>query len=152
MPASSINLYMQDAKIKFEAMRPVPVCTDTSMLIGHCQKIHISTNCYYGYHDTKSLKNVHEDADCEMVDLSREGREADTKAISLPLSNTRKRSANHDTYYSQTKRIREEVQIKKRLEPETIEKKKLDTSSEDLLEALYWNLHGGSYFHLCQCL
>ncbi|XP_045763584.1 uncharacterized protein LOC123866209 [Maniola jurtina] len=108
MPASSINLYnMQDAKMKFEAMRPAPVCTDTSMLMGHCQKIHISTNCYYGYHDTKSLENVHEDADCEMVELSREG---DTKAASSP-SNTRKRSADHDTYYSQTKRIRAEGMV-----------------------------------------
>ncbi|XP_039746306.1 uncharacterized protein LOC120624046 isoform X1 [Pararge aegeria] len=145
MPASSFNLYhMHDAKINFEAMRPAPVCTDTKMVMGHCQKIHISTNCYYGYHDAKGSERVHEDADCEMVELS---HAVDTKATQSPLSNQKKRSADHGTY-PQTKRLRKEVQIKKRLEPETIDKKKLETSSEDLLEALYWNLHGGNFFHL----
>lgn len=103
MPASSFNLYpMQDAKINFEAMRPAPVCTDSDMIMGHCKNIHISTNCYYGYHDTKNLENVHEEADCEMVEVS---HAVDTKAAS-PRSNARKRSADHDTY-PQTKRLRE---------------------------------------------
>ncbi|XP_023946965.1 uncharacterized protein LOC112052202 [Bicyclus anynana] len=147
MPASRFNLYpMHDAKNNFEAMRPAPVCPDTkTMMMGHCQNIHISTNCYYGYHDAKGLEKVLADQDCEMVEVSH----VDAKSTS-PLCNTRKRSADHSTY-PQTKRLREEVQIKKTLEPETIEKKKLEKCSEDTLEDLYWNLHGGNYFHLLQC-
>ncbi|CAH2238769.1 uncharacterized protein LOC120624046 isoform X2 [Pararge aegeria] len=108
MPASSFNLYhMHDAKINFEAMRPAPVCTDTKMVMGHCQKIHISTNCYYGYHDAKGSERVHEDADCEMVELS---HAVDTKATQSPLSNQKKRSADHGTY-PQTKRLRKEGMV-----------------------------------------
>ncbi|XP_050342240.1 uncharacterized protein LOC126768268 isoform X1 [Nymphalis io] len=148
MPASSINLYhMQDTKNNFEAMRPAPVCTDTNILMGQCQNIHVSTNCYYGFHDPKSIKNYRDNADCEMVDVS---HVPEIKALPMPLNNARKRSAE-DSTYSQNKRLREEVQIKNKLDPETIEKKKLETSSEDLLECLYWNIHGGNFFQLLQC-
>lgn len=44
-----------------------------------------------------------------------------------------------------------EVQ-RKNIEPETNETIKLDTNTEDFLESLYWNIHGGSVFHLIQCL
>lgn len=42
-----------------------------------------------------------------------------------------------------------EVQTKKNIEPETTEKASIHSSTEDLLENLYWNLHGGHMFHLC---
>lgn len=45
-----------------------------------------------------------------------------------------------------------EVQREKRIEPETNETVELDASSEDGLESLYWNTHGGNIFHLIQCL
>lgn len=32
--------------------------------------------------------------------------------------------------------------------PETNETIKLETSTKDLLETLYWNIHGGSAFHI----
>ncbi|CAH2092021.1 unnamed protein product [Euphydryas editha] len=145
MPASSIDLYhMQDAKNNFEAMRPAPICADTNMFMGQCQNIHISTNCYYGFHDPKSTEKLHDNADCEMLEVP---HALENKATHAPQGNARKRSAE-DSTDPQNKRFREEVQIKKRLDPETIEKKKLETSPEDLLEALYWNIHGGNYFHL----
>lgn len=45
-----------------------------------------------------------------------------------------------------------EVQREKTNEPETIESVKLETSTEDVMESLYWNIHGGNIFHLIQCL
>lgn len=39
----------------------------------------------------------------------------------------------------------------KTIEPETHENMGLD-KNEDLLEMLYWNIHGGNIFHLAQCL
>ncbi|XP_050342241.1 uncharacterized protein LOC126768268 isoform X2 [Nymphalis io] len=108
MPASSINLYhMQDTKNNFEAMRPAPVCTDTNILMGQCQNIHVSTNCYYGFHDPKSIKNYRDNADCEMVDVS---HVPEIKALPMPLNNARKRSAE-DSTYSQNKRLREEGMV-----------------------------------------
>ncbi|XP_045459610.1 uncharacterized protein LOC123670146 isoform X2 [Melitaea cinxia] len=125
-------------------MRPAPVCTETNMFMGQCPNIHISTNCYYGFHDPKSVENTHGNADCEMMEVP---HAQEDKATNPPQANARKRSAE-DSTYPQNKRLREEVQIKKRIDPETTEKKKLETNSEDLLEALYWNIHGGNYFHL----
>lgn len=43
-----------------------------------------------------------------------------------------------------------EVQKEKSIEPETTEKNL--ATNEDLLESLYWNIHGGSFFHLVHCL
>lgn len=45
-----------------------------------------------------------------------------------------------------------EVQKEKQIEPETNETMTLDANSEDLLELLYWNVHGGNMYHLIQCL
>lgn len=45
-----------------------------------------------------------------------------------------------------------EVQKEKNNEPETNEMKDLDKNTEDLLESLYWNTHGGNMFHLLRCL
>lgn len=39
---------------------------------------------------------------------------------------------------------------KQRPERDTKNDKKTDT--EDLLETLYWNIHGGNIYHLWQCL
>lgn len=104
MPASSINLYhMQDAKNNFQALRPAPVCNDSNMFMGQCQNIHVSTNCYYGFHDPKNLGNISEDVDCEMIEVS---HGEDTKATSSPQSNARKRSAE-DCSYPKNKRLRE---------------------------------------------
>nr|XP_021193099.1 uncharacterized protein LOC110378242 isoform X1 [Helicoverpa armigera] len=144
MPASNVGSYLQDARNNFDAVRPALVCADANQSIGQCQNVHISTNCYYGYHDLKTPENNHVDTDCEMV------------AVELPdgtLSKTssRKRSADEDEY-PQRKRLREEVQREKSIEPETSETMKLDTSTEDIMESLYWNIHGGNIFHLIQCL
>ncbi|XP_026327024.1 uncharacterized protein LOC113235507 isoform X1 [Hyposmocoma kahamanoa] len=147
MPASSIDLYhMQDARNNFDAMRPAPICAEANQYMGQCQNIHVSTNCYYGYHDPKTLENSHVTTDCEMLEMP----QADGMASASPKSNARKRSAD-DSEYPLSKRIREEVQREKNIEPETTENKNLATK-EDLLESLYWNIHGGTFFHLIQCL
>lgn len=44
-----------------------------------------------------------------------------------------------------------EVQTEKRIEPETTENLRLESRKEDLLASLYWNIHGGNFFHLTQC-
>lgn len=104
MPASSIDLYhMQDAKNNFVAMRPAPVCTETNMFMGQCPNIHISTNCYYGFHDPKSVENTHGNADCEMMEVP---HAQEDKATNPPQANARKRSAE-DSTYPQNKRLRE---------------------------------------------
>lgn len=103
MPASSIDMYhMQDAKNNFVAMRPAPVCTDTNMFMGQCH-IHISTNCYYGFHDHKSVENTHANADCEMMEVP---HAPEDNATNPPQGNARKRSAE-DSTYPQNKRLRE---------------------------------------------
>ncbi|XP_021193100.1 uncharacterized protein LOC110378242 [Helicoverpa armigera] len=103
MPASNVGSYLQDARNNFDAVRPALVCADANQSIGQCQNVHISTNCYYGYHDLKTPENNHVDTDCEMV------------AVELPdgtLSKTssRKRSADEDEY-PQRKRLREEGMV-----------------------------------------
>ncbi|XP_026747210.1 uncharacterized protein LOC113508398 isoform X1 [Trichoplusia ni] len=146
MPASNIDSYLQDARNNFEAERPATICTDANQSIGQCQNVHISTNCYYGYHDLKTRDSNHVDTDCEMVEL-----EVVLADKTTPLETSRKRSAD-DEDYPQRKRVREEVQREKTNEPETIESVKLETSTEDVMESLYWNIHGGNIFHLIQCL
>lgn len=102
MPASGFDLYnMQDARNNFDAMRPTPICSDANQLMGQCQNIHISTNCYYGYHDQKRyVENTEMVTDCEMLEATREN------AKPSPLANGRKRSAD-DGDYRQSKRPRE---------------------------------------------
>ncbi|CAH0759236.1 unnamed protein product [Diatraea saccharalis] len=147
MPASNIDLYhMQDARNNFDAMRPAPVCADANQYMGQCQNIHISTNCYYGYHDPKPAENEGTMTDCEMMET--EVSHSNTAASSQ--INSRKRSAD-DGEQPHKKRFREEVQTMKNIKPETNEIKKLDQDTEDLWEALYWNTHGGRIFQLLQC-
>lgn len=101
MPASNIDLYqMQDARNNFDAMRPAPVCADANQFMGQCQNIHISTNCYYGYHDPKPSENVHVTTDCEMLE------EPHGNTIALSQTNSRKRNAD-DADLPQNKRFRE---------------------------------------------
>lgn len=45
-----------------------------------------------------------------------------------------------------------EVQREKIIEPETTESVRLDKSTEDFMESLFWNTHGGNLFHLVQCV
>lgn len=101
MPASNIDSYLQDARNSFDAVRPAPICTDANQSMGQCQNVHISTNCYYGYHDLKHPENNHVDTDCEMVELEVVlAKETPSKTIS------RKRCADDDEY-PQRKRLRE---------------------------------------------
>ncbi|KAH9641035.1 hypothetical protein HF086_015131 [Spodoptera exigua] len=98
MPASNIGSYLQDARNNFDAVRPAPICTDANQSIGQCQNVHISTNCYYGYHDLKRSEDNHVDTDCEMMELPERGPSKTTTS--------RKRSADEDEF-PQRKRIRE---------------------------------------------
>ncbi|XP_045459611.1 uncharacterized protein LOC123670146 isoform X3 [Melitaea cinxia] len=88
-------------------MRPAPVCTETNMFMGQCPNIHISTNCYYGFHDPKSVENTHGNADCEMMEVP---HAQEDKATNPPQANARKRSAE-DSTYPQNKRLREEGMV-----------------------------------------
>ncbi|XP_028177036.1 uncharacterized protein LOC114364882 isoform X1 [Ostrinia furnacalis] len=153
MPASNIDLYrMQDARNNFDAMRPAPVCTDANHYMGQCQQnIHISTNCYYGYHDPKVSENVHVNTDCEMLEEPHGNNIASPPQTQTIQPNTRKRSAD-DTEMPQNKRFREEVQKEKTNAPETTEIKNSNKSIEDALESLYWNTHGGNIYQFLQCL
>lgn len=70
MPASGFDCYLQDARNNFDAVRPAPIPTDGSVLLGQSQNIHISTNCYYGYHGTKNTGNMNVvSTDCEMMEV-----------------------------------------------------------------------------------
>lgn len=102
MPANSIDFFnMHDAKNNFHAMRPAPICNDNSpnQLMGHCQNVHVSRNCYYGY-DTKTSGNVHESTDCEMKEVSQVNETGSSP------KNARKRCADICAY-PQSKRLRE---------------------------------------------
>lgn len=44
------------------------------------------------------------------------------------------------------------MQKEKSNEPETNENMKMDRTKEELLETLYWNIHGGTFIDLLQCL
>lgn len=68
--------------------------------------------------------------------------------ISMPLKFQQRRFLKSNSAMSI---LSTEVQREKSIEPETTENKNLATK-EDLLESLYWNIHGGSFFHLIQCL
>ncbi|XP_013175113.1 PREDICTED: uncharacterized protein LOC106123387 isoform X2 [Papilio xuthus] len=105
MPASSIDLFhMQDAKNNFNAMRPAPVCSDTTnQLMGHCHNVHISKSCYYGYQETKNSENVY-NTDCEM-------KEAHViNDTSSSPKNGKKRCAEYFVY-PESKRLREEGMV-----------------------------------------
>ncbi|CAH0759235.1 unnamed protein product [Diatraea saccharalis] len=111
MPASNIDLYhMQDARNNFDAMRPAPVCADANQYMGQCQNIHISTNCYYGYHDPKPAENEGTMTDCEMMET--EVSHSNTAASSQ--INSRKRSAD-DGEQPHKKRFREDESPKSSL-------------------------------------
>ncbi|XP_011553871.1 uncharacterized protein LOC105385225 isoform X1 [Plutella xylostella] len=148
MPASSfVDLYyMHDARNNFDAMRPAPVCLDANQAVGQCQPIHISTNCYYGYHEPKTSGFVQVDNDCEMM----EAAPVQASAAAAPPANTARKRSAPDDECPQTKRLREEVQRER--EPESKENMRLEETPEDLMESLLWNTHGGSMFHLVQCL
>ncbi|XP_026764999.1 uncharacterized protein LOC113523297 isoform X2 [Galleria mellonella] len=104
MPASNIDLYhMQDARNNFDATRPAPICPDANQYMGQCQNVHISTNCYYGYHGTKSME-CQVISDCEMT----EAPHINNLASQPP--NARKRSAD-DGEYPRNKRPRQEGMV-----------------------------------------
>lgn len=102
MPASSFDLYMQEARNNFDAMRPAPVCVGANQTVGQCQQIHISTDCYYGYHEAKIVKRTQEVIDCEMKEAPPTTEVSDF----AHTNNARKRSASDEDYH-QTKRLRE---------------------------------------------
>ncbi|KAM3968338.1 uncharacterized protein ACR2FA_008047 isoform 1-T1 [Aphomia sociella] len=146
MPASNIDLYhMQGARNNFDATRPAPICPDANQYMGQCQNVHISTNCYYGYHGTKN-SDYQVTNDCEMMEAPH------VNSISSQPVGAKKRSAD-DGEYPRQKRPRQEVQREKN-RPETIKNmnKEKTIETEDLLETLYWNIHGGNIFHLRQSL
>lgn len=72
MPANGFDMYyLQEARNNFDATRPAPVCIDASASqMGQSQNnIHISTNCYYGFHDPiNSQSKVEATNDCEMTE------------------------------------------------------------------------------------
>lgn len=102
MPTSNIDSYLQDARDNFDAVRPAPIYSDHHQRIVQCQNVHVSTNCYYGYHDLKSTGNNHVDTDCEMAEVGAEAVQHKTSSKSL----SKKRSADEQDY-PQTKRLRE---------------------------------------------
>lgn len=97
MPASGIDFYIQDARNNFDAVRPAPIPTDDNVVMGQCHNIHISTNCYYGYHDPKSLGNNTSSNDCEMLEVAHKTGQHAT---------ARKRSADNADF-PQSKRLRQ---------------------------------------------
>lgn len=103
MPASSFDIYLQDARNNFDAVRPAPIPTDANVFMGQCQNlnnIHVSTNCYYGFHDPKSTRNQLISIDCEMLDA------ADTNGKASPQIAAKKRSADNADF-PQSKRLRQ---------------------------------------------
>ncbi|KAG6464014.1 hypothetical protein O3G_MSEX014218 [Manduca sexta] len=100
MPESNFSLYRPDARNNFDAVRPAPICNDASPAMGQCHNIHISTNCYYGYHDPKRIENIHVNTDCEMLEPQIE------KGSSPLQTTTRKRSADNSDY-PKSKRLRD---------------------------------------------
>ncbi|XP_059060294.1 uncharacterized protein LOC131853427 isoform X1 [Achroia grisella] len=144
MPASNFDLYnMQDARNNFDATRPAPICSDANQFMGQCPSVHISTNRYYGYHGTKN-NETQVTRDCEMA----EEPHVNTSAVQPLIA--KKRSAE-DGEYPRNKRVRQEVQ-RERNKPEINTTKGITTDTEDILETLYWNIHGGNIYHLRQCL
>ncbi|KAL0883958.1 hypothetical protein ABMA27_016014 [Loxostege sticticalis] len=112
MPASNIDLYhhMQESRNNFDAMRPVPISADANHYMGQCQNnIHISTNCYYGYHDPKISENTQVTNDCEMMEEPH-GKSIASPSTQQTQTHSRKRSAD-DTEMPQNKRFREEGMV-----------------------------------------
>ncbi|CAF4936473.1 unnamed protein product [Pieris macdunnoughi] len=144
MPASSINFYhMQDAKNNFDAIRPAPICSEANYFMGHCRNLHISTNCYYGYHNSSNRSETIQDT--EMIEMTIDNPLKNPPVIE---NNTRKRCAEENEH-SRSKRQRQEVQTMKKHGPETNENLKLDSTSEELMATLYWHIHGGNFY---QCV
>ncbi|XP_041973518.1 uncharacterized protein LOC121729160 isoform X2 [Aricia agestis] len=108
MPASSVNLYhMQDAKNNFNAVRPIPVCDESNYYTTPNHNIHISTNCYYGYHELKAVKHVEEFQDCEMKEVN-----TNEQVMDESRSNCTARKRGADDYtYTQNKRLRKEDMV-----------------------------------------
>ncbi|XP_072941837.1 uncharacterized protein [Epargyreus clarus] len=151
MPTSGFDLYhMQDAKNNFDAMRPAPMYNETNQFMGQCHNVHVSTNCYYGYDGAKrttDMQSIQNEVDCEMPEITELPCPAlPTEKTSSP-NNARKRSAD-DEAYPQKKRLKEEVQRKRNIEPETYENLGLDANTQELLENLYWHIHGGNFYQL----
>ncbi|KAM3968339.1 uncharacterized protein ACR2FA_008047 isoform 2-T2 [Aphomia sociella] len=104
MPASNIDLYhMQGARNNFDATRPAPICPDANQYMGQCQNVHISTNCYYGYHGTKN-SDYQVTNDCEMMEAPH------VNSISSQPVGAKKRSAD-DGEYPRQKRPRQEGMV-----------------------------------------
>lgn len=105
MPANTLDsYYMQDSRNNFDAMRPVPVCSDANQIVGQChRKIHISNNCYYGYQLPQVTANKNDIEDCEMMEVP-----AETFSTPPPMQgcNARKRGAEL-LDYAQCKRLKE---------------------------------------------
>lgn len=99
MPARGFDCYLQDARNNFDAVRPAPI-TDGNVLLGQSQNIHVSTNCYYGYHGTKNTGNVYVSTDCEMMEVG------DARGIPSMQTTSKKRSAD-DAECPQSKRLRQ---------------------------------------------
>ncbi|CAB3228365.1 unnamed protein product [Arctia plantaginis] len=108
MPASNIDSYLQDARDNFDAVRPAPIYSDNHRSIVRCDNVHVSTNCYYGYHGLKSTGDNHVDTDYEMADVGAEAVQQKTSSKSKNLS--KKRCAD-DQDYPQTKRLRDEGMV-----------------------------------------
>ncbi|KAJ0179370.1 hypothetical protein K1T71_005082 [Dendrolimus kikuchii] len=104
MPANSIDFYLQDARTNFNSVRPAPIYSDANQVTGPCQNIHISTNCYYGYHGPKNIRKQNVSNDCEMLELPA----ADANMTGHTTS--RKRNAEN-TDFLQTKRLRGEGMV-----------------------------------------
>ncbi|XP_004927845.1 uncharacterized protein LOC114245333 isoform X1 [Bombyx mandarina] len=143
MPANTIESCLQGARYNFDAVRPAPICGDANQP-GQCHNVHISTNFYYGFHEVKTSGINHMATDCEMQEVPIE------KNVNTLVTTARKRSADNSGY-PQSKRFREEVQRKKNIGPETHETAKLKPSSEDILESLFWNIHGGHFYSYLNC-
>lgn len=100
MPASGFDCYLQEARNNFDAVRPAPIPTALS---GQSQNIHVSTNCYYGFHGTKNTENTNLSTDCDMMEVG------DISTISSMQPTTKKRSAGDDIgVFPQSKRHRQE--------------------------------------------
>ncbi|CAH4033394.1 unnamed protein product [Pieris brassicae] len=106
MPASSVNFYhMQDAKNNFDAIRPAPICSEANYFMGQCRNLHISTNCYYGYHNSSNRSEIIQDT--EMIEMTIDNPLKNPPVIE---NNTRKRCAEENEH-SRSKRQRQEVMV-----------------------------------------
>lgn len=98
MPANSFDYcFMPETKSNFDAMRPTPICADFNQCIGSHQTVHISTNCYYGYHDGRNASSATNTGEtCEMMEVT-DAHDAvcsNVGNLSQPQGNARKRGAD----------------------------------------------------------